>query len=511
MATRTEILESYVKKILTSRVYEIAEETPLEFAPQISNRFGIQAFLKREDLQPVFSFKNRGAYAKICNIPQRKRDNGVIAASAGNHAQGVAVAAAHLKIKATIVMGLNTPEIKVEAVRRLGAKVVLHGDSYDDAADHANKLSRRSGAIIIPPYDDPDVIAGQGTVGMEILNQMAGVPDAIFVPVGGGGLIAGVAAYVKYLNPKIRVIGVESEGSDCLNQALKAKRRVRLKAESLDLFADGVSVAQVGRIPFQLASNYVDEVILVSTDEICAAIKDIFDETRSIAEPAGALAVAGMKKYLISGPRGYERYVAIVSGANVNFDRLRHIAERAEYGEHREALFGITIPEKKGSFRRLCRVLGKSSITEFNYRHQNPRNAEVFMGLKISDNGGGDLARSNLEEAGYSVEDMTGNEMAKLHLRHMVGGGRSTIESEHVYRFEFPERPGALRQFLDQLGEEWNITLFHYRNHGAAWGRVLVGFEVAENKQRLLVQTLRQIGYRFWEETNNPAYKMFLQ
>tara|TARA_B100001123_G_scaffold96543_1_gene111136 strand:- start:2862 stop:4397 length:1536 start_codon:yes stop_codon:yes gene_type:complete len=511
MATHKEVLESYVKKILTSRVYEVATETPLDFAPQISSRLGAEVFLKREDLQPIFSFKNRGAYAKISNIPNGQRKKGVIAASAGNHAQGVAVAAAHLNIDATIVMGLNTPEIKVEAVRRLGAKVILHGDTYDDASDYMKKLSRNSGAVIIPPYDDPDVIAGQGTVGMEILNQIPGIPNGIFVPVGGGGLIAGVAAYAKYLNPNIRIIGVESEGSDCLNQALRANRRVRLNSEQLDLFADGVSVAQVGRIPFLLARNYVDEMVLVDTDEICAAIKDIFDETRSIAEPAGALAIAGMKKYIFARARGYERYVAIVSGANVNFDRLRHISERAEYGEHREVLFGITIPEKKGSFRRLCKVLGKRPITEFNYRYQNPQKAEVFMGLKISEDSQRSKVLSNLNESGYVVEDMTGNEMAKLHLRHMVGGGRPEINSELVYRFEFPERPGALRQFLDQLGKTWNITLFHYRNHGAAWGRVLVGFDVSERNRRRLVQTLRSIGYRFWEETNNPAYTKFLR
>ena len=434
----------------------------------------------------------------------------MVAASAGNHAQGVALAAQHLGIAATIVMGRNTPDIKVAAVRRLGAKVVLHGDTYDDAASHAIDVAKQAGATLVPPYDDPDVIAGQGTIGMEILNQHEGDPDAIFVPVGGGGLIAGIAAYVKYLKPKVRIIGVEADGSDCLNKALAASKRVRLKADQLDLFADGVSVAQVGKAPFRIAKDFVDEVIVASTDEICAAIKDIFDDTRSIAEPAGALAVAGMKKYVFDGPRGMARFVAVVSGANVNFDRLRHISERAEYGEHREALYGVRIPERPGSFRRLCRTLGRRAITEFNYRMNDPDSARVFLGVRIAEDSDRAEIVEALTDGGYPVDDMTDNEMAKLHVRHMVGGTAVQDGEELLYRFEFPERPGALTNFLSQLGAEWNITLFHYRNHGAAWGRVLIGFTATARDRRGLTRYLRRIGYRYWEETDNPAYRMFL-
>ncbi|MFU8821149.1 MAG: threonine ammonia-lyase, biosynthetic [Gammaproteobacteria bacterium] len=505
------MLQNYVKKILSSRVYDVAVETPLQLGRNLSRRAGCRVLLKREDLQPVFSFKIRGAYNKIAQLSEAERARGVITASAGNHAQGVALAAQELGLKATIVMGRNTPSIKVDAVRAFGARVVLHGDTYDDAAAHMAELAKRQGLVFIPPYDDLDVIAGQGTVGMEIMKQHAGAPDAIFVPVGGGGLIAGIAAYVKYLSPSTRIVGVEPEGSACLAAALEAGRRVTLPYEGLDLFADGVSVAQVGREPFKVARHCVDEVIVVNTDEICAAIKDLFEDTRSIAEPAGALAVAGLKKYVARGTSPEASLVAVVSGANVNFDRLRHIAERAEVGEQREAILAVTIPERPGSFRRFCAALGKRSVSEFNYRYADPARAHVYVGLQL----GAPEDRATVVEllgaAGYAVEDMTANEAAKLHVRHMVGGRPAGDKPELLFRFEFPERPGALLNFLSGLGADWNITLFHYRNHGAAWGRVLVGFEGETSDRARLVADLRRIGYRFWEETGNPAYRLFLR
>ena len=509
------MLQKYVRKILSARVYDVAVETPLQVAANLSRRLGCRLMLKREDLQPVFSFKIRGAYNKISQLSPEERARGVITASAGNHAQGVALAARELGIRATIVMGRNTPAIKVEAVRSLGGRVVLHGDTYDDAARHAAELTREHGLVHVSAYDDVDVIAGQGTVGVEIMKQHAGAPDAIFVPVGGGGLIAGIAAYVKYLAPGTRIVGVEPEGSACLAAAMKAGRRVRLPYESLDLFADGVSVAQVGREPFRIAKEHVDEVIVVNADEICAAIKDLFEDTRSIAEPAGALAVAGLKKFLArtreAGAQDPEaRLVAVVSGANVNFDRLRHISERAEVGEQREAILAVTIPERQGSFRKFCATLGKRSVSEFNYRYADPDRAHVYVGLQTAAPGDRARAVDSLRSAGYDVEDMTENETAKLHVRHMVGGRAPGAPPELLFRFEFPERPGALLNFLTGLGGGWNITLFHYRNHGAAWGRVLVGFEADRSARGRLVTDLRRIGYRFWEESDNPAYRLFL-
>ena len=505
------MLEPIVKRILASRVYDLAVETPVQHAPNISARLGHEVALKREDLQPVFSFKLRGAYNKMARLAAKDRAKGVVAASAGNHAQGVALAAQKLGIRAHIVMGRNTPSIKVDAVRALGAHIVFRGDTYQQAADHAATLCKSRGHILVHPYDDRDVIAGQGTVGMEIMNQHPGA-DAVFVPVGGGGLIAGIAAYVKYLRPNTKVIGVEAEGSACLAAALKAGRRVRLPLDALDVFADGVSVAQVGLEPFRIAKTHVDEVVTVSTDEICAAVKDVFDDTRSIAEPSGALAVAGLKKHAEEHPRVTgKRYVAVVSGANVNFDRLRHISERAELGEHREAIFGVTIDEQRGSFRRFCRALGKRGVTEFNYRYASEGEAHVYVGLEI----GADETRSDvaagLAGAGYRFTDMTDNEAAKLHVRHMVGGRAFGAKSELLYRFEFPERPGALLRFLDGLGSDWNITLFHYRNHGAAWGRVLAGFEAQPADRASLATYLDRIGYRYWEETGNPAVELFLR
>ncbi|MGD9388478.1 MAG: threonine ammonia-lyase, biosynthetic [Gammaproteobacteria bacterium] len=510
------MLQPYVKKILSSRVYDVAVETPLQAAPNLSRRAACRVWLKREDLQPVFSFKIRGAYNKIAQLPEEAQARGVITASAGNHAQGVALAARELGLKATIVMGRNTPSIKVDAVRALGAKVVLHGDTYDDAAAHMAELCERHGLTYVSPYDDLDVIAGQGTVGMEIMKQHAGPPNAIFVPVGGGGLVAGIAAFVKYLAPEVRVVGVEPEGSACLAAALQAGRRVRLPYASLDLFADGVSVAQVGREPFKVAKRWVDEVIVVNTDEICAAIKDLFEDTRSIAEPAGALAVAGLKKYAVRGLETGEcspaaSLVAIVSGANVNFDRLRHISERAELGEQREAILAVTIPEERGSFRRFCAALGKRSVSEFNYRYADADSAHVYVGLQLGAPGDRERVIDKLGDNGYAVEDMTENEAAKLHVRHMVGGRPPGGKPELLFRFEFPERPGALLNFLTGLGADWNITLFHYRNHGAAWGRVLVGFEAGPDHRPRLLDDLRRIGYRFWEESDNPAYRLFLR
>jgi len=505
------MLERYVKKILKSRVYDVAQETPLQIAPGLSERVANSVLLKREDLQSVFSFKLRGSYNKMAQLTPEQAARGVITASAGNHAQGVALSAAALKMKAVVVMGRNTPDIKVNAVKRRGAKVVLHGDGYDEAATHARELAEAKGYTYVHPFDDPDVIAGQGTIGMEILNQNNGPLDAVYVPVGGGGLIAGISAYVKYLRSDVKVIGVEAEGSACLNAAMNKGRRVKLPFETLDLFADGVSVAQIGKENFAIARKYVDEVVTVTTDEICGAVKDVFDDTRVLAEPAGALAIAGMKKH--AHTNGYEgkTLVAILSGANVNFDRLRHISERAELGEARESILGVSIPERAGSFHRFCKQLGKRGITEFNYRFAGGDEAQVYVGLKTDSQADRESLLHKLKKANYVVEDMTDNEAAKLHVRHMVGGRGRDTRHELLYRFEFPERPGALLKFLDVLGARWNISMFHYRNHGAAWGRVLVGFQAESQDQRELQAYLKKIGYRFWEESENPAYQMFLR
>ncbi|MEM7080768.1 MAG: threonine ammonia-lyase, biosynthetic [Pseudomonadota bacterium] len=503
------MLERYVKKILSSRVYDLARETPLTAAPVLSARYGTQLHLKREDLQPVFSFKLRGSYNKMAQLTDAQHARGVVTASAGNHAQGVAMSGRTLGMPTTIVMGRNTPSIKVDAVRRLGARVVLHGDSYDEAAGEARRLEREDGLTYVHPYDDVEVIAGQGTVGMEIVNQFPGQPEAVFVPVGGGGLIAGVAAYIKYVYPKTKVIGVEAEGSACLAAAMQAGRRVRLPAETLDLFADGVSVAQVGAENFKIARRHVDAVVRVSIDEICGAIKDVFEETRVVAEPAGALSLAGLKQYLQSND--LDSAVCVISGANVNFDRLRHISERAEVGEQREAVFAVTIDERKGSFLKFCRALGRRGITEFNYRYSPGRDAHIYVGLSTSADRDRLSLLSQLGDKGYAVLDMTNNEAAKLHVRHMVGGRNVGEMSELLYRFEFPERPGALLKFLSVLGQRFNITLFHYRNHGSAFGRVLVGFEAQARERKQLEGYLSDIGYRFWSEVDNPAYELFLR
>ncbi|MFC2972186.1 threonine ammonia-lyase, biosynthetic [Azotobacter bryophylli] len=503
------MLEQYVKKILTSRVYDVAVETPLQSARQLSERLGNQILLKREDLQPVFSFKIRGAYNKVAQLSEAELARGVVTASAGNHAQGVALAAKHLGIKATIVMPRTTPEIKVQAVRARGGKVVLHGDAFPEALAYSLKLVEEKGFVYIHPYDDPDVIAGQGTVAMEILRQQPGQLNAVFVPVGGGGLVAGIAAYVKYLRPEVKVIGVEPEDSNCLQAAMAAGERVVL--QQVGLFADGVAVAQIGQHTFDICRRYVDEVVTVSTDEICAAIKDIYDDTRSITEPAGALAVAGIKKYVEREGVSGQALVAIDSGANVNFDRLRYVAERAELGEKREAIIAVTIPEQPGSFKAFCQAIGKRQITEFNYRYHNDRSAQIFVGVQThpeSDPRQGLL--DSLREQGFPVLDLTDNELAKLHIRHMVGGHAANVSDEMVLRFEFPERPGALFNFLSKLGGRWNISMFHYRNHGAADGRVVAGLQVPAAERHLLPAALDAIGYPYWDETDNPAYRLFL-
>ena len=506
------MLHSYIKKILTAPVYDVAIQTPLELAPSLSARFANKIWLKREDLQPVFSFKVRGAYTKIMTLSAAERQQGVIAASAGNHAQGVALAAQKLKIKAVIVMPVTTPEIKVKAVQSYGAEVILHGDAYDDAYEYAKGLAKKNKLHFIHPYDDPDVIAGQGTVAMEILRQHTGPIEAIFVCVGGGGLIAGVAAYVKFLRPEIKIIGVEPEDSDCLYQALKAKRRVLLP--QVGIFADGVAVRQIGEEPFKIAREYVDEVIRVSTDEICAAIKDIFTDTRSIAEPAGALGVAGIKKYIEKhGPQNNKGdLVGIVSGANINFERLRHVAERTAVGEKREMLLAVTLPETPGALLKFCGLLGKRSITEFNYRYFGDRGAHVFVGVQVQNyENEGDAFQKKLKANGFSAHDMTENELAKEHVRYMVGGRPPHLIDEVLYRFEFPERPGALSRFLTSLNPSWNISLFHYRNHGAAYGRVLVGLQVPKAERKKLEHFIGEIGFVAHDETGNAAYKTFLK
>jgi threonine dehydratase len=497
----------YVERILAARVYDVANETPLEPAPALSRRTGNRVLLKREDAQPVFSFKLRGAYNKMAGLPAAALKRGVIAASAGNHAQGVALAAQKLGSRATIVMPVTTPHIKVAAVKGRGAAVVLHGDSYDEAYAHARELGRRRRLVFVHPYDDPDVIAGQGTIAMEILREHPQPIHAIFVPIGGGGLVSGIAAYVKRLRPEIKIIGVEPEDADAMHRSLKAGRRVKLA--QVGLFADGVAVKQVGRETFRLCRKLLDEVVLVDTDAICAAIKDVFEDTRSVLEPAGALSVAGAKAWAARrGARG-KTLVAVASGANMNFDRLRFVAEEAELGEKREAILAVTIPERPGSFRAFCSLIGTRNITEFNYRYADPREAHVFVGLQVRDRRETDELIRKLRRRGLKTLDFTDNELAKLHVRHTVGG-RAGVDNEILYRFEFPERPGALMRFLTAMSSGWNISLFHYRNHGADYGRVLVGMQVPPRDQRKFRAFLSRVGYPCSPETRNPAYRLFL-
>ena len=500
--------DAMLRLILNSRVYDVAQETPLEPALHLSQRLQNQVLLKREDLQPVFSYKLRGAYNRIAHLSEAERARGVIAASAGNHAQGVAYAARHLGLRALIVMPQTTPDIKVAAVRALGAEVILAGDSYAEAKTHCDEVVRETGLVLVHPFDDPLVIAGQGTIANEILRHKLGDVSAIFVPVGGGGLIAGIASYVKALRPKIRVIGVEPYEADAMYRSLEAGRRVAL--DRVGIFADGVAVREVGELTFPIVQTSVEEIVRVSNDEICAAIKDVFDDTRSIMEPAGALAVAGLRSWVERTKSRDASLVAILSGANMNFDRLRFVAERAEVGEAREGIFGVTIPERPGAFREFCATIGRRVVTEFNYRLSSRDRAHIFVGIATqSRQDAADLAET-LTKAGYTTIELTNNEVAKLHVRHMVGGRSPDVTNELVCRFEFPERPGALMAFLDELGGRWNISLFHYRNHGADFGRVLVGFEVPPADDAAFQSFLDGLGYRYQREHDNSAYDLFL-
>jgi len=500
--------KDYLEKILASRVYEVAQETPLELVPNLSARMHNRLLLKREDMQQVFSFKLRGAYNKMAQLPVAVLKRGVIAASAGNHAQGVALAAQKLGCKAVIVMPATTPQIKVQAVAARGAEVILHGDSYDEAYARALKLEKVRKLTFVHPYDDPDVIAGQGTIGMEILRQWTRPIHAIFVAVGGGGLISGVAAYVKRLRPEIKIIGVQPVDADAMARSLKAGRRVKLS--QVGLFADGVAVKEVGRETFRLCQQYVDEMVLVDTDAICAAIKDVFEDTRSILEPAGALAIAGAKAYAEREKLRDKTLVAIACGANMNFDRLRFVAENAELGEKREAILAVTIPERPGSFKQFCSLLGKRNITEFNYRIADPKEAHIFVGIQVHNSEETAKLVAMLERNHLRTLDFSDNEMAKLHVRHLVGGHASLANNELLYRFEFPERPGALMKFLNSMRSDWNISLFHYRNHGADYGRVLVGMQVPPHEMAEFRRFLAKLGYVYWDESRNPAYKLFL-
>ena len=498
----------YLEKILNARVYDVAIESPLEPAPNLSARCHNRLLIKREDMQPVFSFKLRGAYNKMAHLSPAQRERGVICASAGNHAQGVALAATRLGCRAVIVMPLTTPQIKVDAVKSRGGEAVLAGESYDEAYAHALELEKQDRLTFVHPYDDPDVIAGQGTIAMEILRQHPDAIDAVFCAIGGGGLISGVAAYVKRLRPQTKVIGVETFDADAMARSLKAGRRVRL--EHVGLFADGTAVKFVGEETFRLCREYVDDVILVDTDAICAAIKDVFEDTRAVLEPSGALAIAGAKAYAQQHHLRDKTLVAVASGANTNFDRLRFIAERAELGEQRETLLAVTIPEKPGSFRRFCSLIGKRAITEFNYRYSDASVAHVFAGVQVGSRAESLKLIESLRHHQLDTLDLTDDEMAKLHIRHMVGGRAPQLENEMLYRFEFPERPGALMNFLDHMSRGWNISLFHYRNHGADYGRVLVGMQVPPEEMPEFRVFLKDLGYKHWDETQNPAYKVFL-
>jgi len=506
---RASITAEYLKRILTARVYDVAIESPLELAPSLSRRLENEVFLKREDQQPVFSFKLRGAYNKMVRLSAEERKRGVIAASAGNHAQGVALAARRLGCRATIVMPTTTPELKIDAVRALGGEIVLVGDSYSDAYERAREIEAEQGSVFVHPFDDPDVIAGQGTVGMEILRQHQGPIDAVFVAIGGGGLISGVAAYIKAVRPEVRVIGVQTADSDAMVRSVKAGQRVPL--QDVGLFSDGTAVRQVGEETFRITRALVDDFILVDTDEVCAAIKDVFQDTRSILEPAGALGVAAVKKYVAEHRLVGRSLVAITCGANMNFDRLRFVAERAEFGEQREALFAVTIPEERGSFRRLCELLGQRSITEFNYRISDANAAHVFVGLSTKSRSEAATITHMLDQHGFASSDLSDDDLAKEHLRHMVGGRSSLADSERLFRFVFPERPGALMRFLGAMHPYWNISLFHYRNQGSDYGRILVGIQVPSSDAVAFQNFLETLAYPYVEESENPVYRLFLR
>jgi len=503
----------YLKKILTSRVYDVAIETPLELAPALSGRMNNQIFFKREDMQSVFSFKLRGAYNKMAHLTPAQLKHGVICASAGNHAQGVALSAHRLGCRAVIVMPVTTPKVKIDAVKARGGEVVLFGESYSDAYAHALQLEKKHKLSFVHPFDDPDVIAGQGTIGMEILRQHAAPIHAVFVAIGGGGLIGGVAAYIKSVRPEIKVIGVQTTDSDAMARSIKSGRRVTLT--DVGLFSDGTAVKQVGEETFRLTKKYVDEIILVDTDAVCAAIKDVFTDTRSILEPAGALAIAGAKAYVQrtqenKKPLKDETLIAIACGANMNFDRLRFVAERAEVGEAHEAVFAVTIPEERGSFKRFCQLVGARAVTEFNYRISDQKEAHVFVGLQVANKNEPKKISQQFQKQGFKNIDLTQDELAKLHIRHLVGGKSALAQDELLYRFEFPERPGALMRFLNSLAPNWNISLFHYRSQGGDVGRVLVGLQVPKKEMKDFRDFLATLGYRHWDESGNPAYKLFL-
>lgn len=503
-------MDHYIKKILNARVYDVSNETPLEVAAGLSVKTKNNVLLKREDMQPVFSFKCRGAYNRIFKLQQQQPNiEGVVCASAGNHAQGVALSASRLGLRAVIVMPKTTPTIKVDAVRGHGGEAVLHGDNYDEAYTHARELEKTTGYTFIHPFNDPDIIAGQGTVGVEICRQLPGAIDAVFVPIGGGGLASGVSLLMKYLRPGVKVIGVEPEDAASMKASIAAGEPVVL--DEVGLFADGVAVKSPGDETFSICNELLDGIVPISVDEMCAAIRDVFDDTRTIMEPAGALSVAGLKKYAAENDLHDRNLIAVTTGANVNFDRLRHIAERAEIGEQREALLAVTIPEVAGSFRNFCEMLGRRSVTEFNYRYSDSRRANVFVGVQLSE--GLNERRqiiNDLKNSSFEVEDLTDNEMAKLHIRHMVGGSSPSTSDELLYRFEFPERPGALSTFLNNMELGWNITLFHYRNHGSAYARVLVGMQVPSEESAGFQNFLDELGYRYWCEDDNVAYRMFL-
>ncbi|MBD2251845.1 threonine ammonia-lyase, biosynthetic [Nostoc parmelioides] len=502
------MLCDYLVQILTARVYDVAQESPLEYAPNLSARLNNKLLLKREDMQSVFSFKLRGAYNKMVNLPPDLLAQGVIAASAGNHAQGVALGAKQLGTRAIIVMPVTTPQVKVDAVRARGGEVVLHGDAYDDAYAYARQLEAEKGLTFIHPFDDPHVIAGQGTIGMEILRQYQQPIQAIFVAIGGGGLISGIAAYVKRLRPEIKIIGVEPVDADAMHQSLQAGKRVRLS--QVGLFADGVAVREVGEETFRLCQEYVDEIILVDTDDTCAAIKDVFEDTRSILEPAGALAIAGAKAYVEREQIQGQTLVAVACGANMNFDRLRFVAERAEFGERREAIFAVTIPETPGSLRKFCECIGRRNLTEFNYRIADEKIAHIFIGMQIQNRADKVHIVETFAECGFEILDLTDDELTKLHLRHMVGGHSPLAHNELLYRFEFPERPGALMKFVASMSPNWNISMFHYRNNGSDYGRIVVGMQVPPQEMEEWQAFLDSLGYQYWDESQNPAYKLFL-
>ncbi|MGA2550979.1 MAG: threonine ammonia-lyase, biosynthetic [Burkholderiaceae bacterium] len=501
----------YLKRILTARVYDVARETELHLAPTLSKRLGNAVWLKREDNQEIFSFKLRGAYNKMALLPSEARARGVIAASAGNHAQGVALAARRLECHAVIVMPQTTPQVKIDAVRAHGAaavEVVLHGDSYSDAYEHALTLQAKRNLEFVHPFDDPDVIAGQGTIGVEIVRQHPGPIDAIFVAIGGGGLISGISAYIKQIRPEIRIVGVQTVDSDAMRRSLEARRRVTL--DSVGLFSDGTAVKTVGEETFRLCRQYVDEIILVDTDALCAAIKDVFQDTRSILEPAGALSIAGVKAYVERERIKRQTLVAVAGGANMNFDRMRFVAERAEVGEEREAVFAVTIPEERGSFKRFCTLVGSRNVTEFNYRIADAIAAHILVGVQIRNRAEGSAIARHFEKHGFKTVDLSGDELSKQHVRYMVGGRSTLAEDELLYRFEFPERPGALMRFLTSMSPNWNISLFHYRNQGADYSSILVGLQVPPHDKKAFQRFLQTLGYAYADESENPAYRLFL-